>query len=241
VTVAQDLDALGRRLPEGIIKDVADQFLEHPGEGYMHCRGQLDYILTFRNRTPKPLTIHIERSLVPEEGGGEQPPPLTSDVTLDPNGTHTIRKSVTHVEVPLDKPKLMVVRVSNAKKEELDKPLRVRLRQLRLEDYIDIVSGQKLFDLENEGTLTKIIFITVTRRKKDLVTDPILYRKMLFSIDKQAPTRRLDTNGYLGRDAGVEVRFKLLPDDTVVPWDLEIEGEKRSGEVLIRKAPAGPK
>lgn len=241
VTIAQDLDALGRRLPDGVIKDVPDQFLEHPGEGYMHARGQLDYVLTFRNRTPQPQTVHIERALVAEEGAGEPPPPQTSDVTLDPRGTYTLRRSVTHVEVPYDKPKVLVVRVTNAKKENLDKPLRVHLRQLRLEDYIDTVSGRKLFALENDGRQTSIIYITVTRRRSDPVTDPILYRDMLFSIDKQTPTRKLDPNGYLARDSAVEVRFKLLPDDTVVPWDVDIEGEKRSGEVVIRKPAPAPK
>src|SRR5439155_1035874 len=49
VSISQDREALVERgFPRDVAEAFTDQFTEHPDHGYLHSKGQLDYVLTFR-------------------------------------------------------------------------------------------------------------------------------------------------------------------------------------------------
>ena len=230
---------LFRSLPEEAAKNLIDQFRVHPDRGYLHCRGQLDYVLTLRNHTQKMQALRIERTLLSDDpGAGPPPKPVVGELKLEPKGSSTIEGSLSSLDVPIGKPKLLAVRVTSADGTELAS-LRVPFRQLPLKEYIEIEPTRDLYDVHKDGSPENCFLVNIRRKSDDPNTDPVLFRNMHFSIDGQSVRHSFRPNDNLYRRRGVVLYYEITPSDTVLAWQLQIEDEDVAGHFEVKKPPAG--
>ena len=113
----------------------ADQFLEHPDEGFLHPNSRLDYRLELTNQTPDPRSVIVSRRW--EEG-----PPREDRIELSPGETlpEAVTDSiVSNLDFTPDQPTgTLSVEVREAGEEGrlLCEPRQITFRVLKPEEYI---------------------------------------------------------------------------------------------------------
>jgi hypothetical protein len=236
VKIAQDYEPLKAQFGEARAALIIDQFREHPGEGYLHCRGRLDYLMTFANKKGEPLEMVIEQTWSTE--GGEPGPPTRSEIIrLDRDGFFPIRGKLEAANVAIGTTKVLNVRVLDPKTNRpIVRPEKFRFRQLAPEDYLVFSPEPVQADARNNGTLQNCFRITVIRISDEKVTVPIRIRDIQFSIgDADPPQRRLDEDDFLTRENNrIRTTYEIPPGVKVIKWRVVVEGEVKTGDFPVR-------
>ena len=194
----------------------------------MHCRGQIDYILTVRNRTNEACDLTIERSL--EEPDGKEIRRYTPlPIRLKPLGQFRVPSDrLTYDDIPIEKPKMLKVRLVDTKTKAELLPEKYTFEQLRLDQYLNIESFQGSYKFPGDQDESPAYQIRIARKTNDPVTEPILCRSIRVSIDGQEPIYPWKGDTALSRILGDNSVIASYPNPRVrtnIPRTVEVGGQ----------------
>jgi hypothetical protein len=206
-----------------VSKRIADQFRRHPGKGFLHPGGYLDYLLKVESKTGKPMNVRVKYGL---EGQSEPEREVPLELTASkPVGE--ITDTIVADDVPVDRPRNLIVTVM---KEGGVKPVSKRVfpfRQVLPSDYISVVPTLRL----DEGML----YLDVKRLQGDSIDDlvPILVR-----VGGQSATHMFRQRGEVKTFS-----FPVSVQGGPVAWSVHVEGTNAviRGEVSPNDPTATPK
>jgi hypothetical protein len=199
------------------VKNIPDQFLFHPGKGFLHPRSELDYQLKVEGKTGLPMTVRVKYGL---EGQTEPHREASLELTAA-KATGEIAGVVASRDTPVDRPRNLVVTVT---REGGVKPLSKRVfefRQILPKDYVSVVPTLS----QEEDKL----YLAVTRLRTDPVTDDIDVFVRVVGQTARHVFHRGEVKYF-----GFSVRGLAPP----IPWSVTVEGvvDAFHGEI----SPNGP-
>jgi hypothetical protein len=186
------------------VKKITDQFLVHPGKGFLHPGSELDYQLKVEGKSGLPMKVRVKYGL---EGQTEPHREELLELTAaKPAGE--IAGMVASQDIPVDRPRNLVVTVT---REAGVKPVSKRLfpfRQVPPKDYISVDATLS----QAEGRL----YLAVRRLRTDPVTDSF---PVLATVAGQT-----DRHVFHQRGEVKFFSFSVPAQAATVPWSVTVEG-----------------
>lgn len=233
IHVSQDGDRLKAKYP-GYDRQIEDQFVKHPGEGYLRRGRDLDYVLKVVNRLPTPMTLSY-RIVLARDAKGPEEVLKKGDRVFPPRQPVEIWKDTIRAESVAEgrRPRLRVELAEGGKPLKMSE---VVFAEAQFSQYIELESRYGFFDPKKEQRRPGEHFIvTMRRRVDDPVTEPIPTTDMRCTMSPPGNTyvysARDDDNGDPWIWPGREFKFyqPVLPSQRQVKWHVEV-GEDRQKE-----------
>jgi hypothetical protein len=193
--------------------EVADQFLEHPDEGYLHPNSRLDYRLELTNRTPDPVSVVVAQRW--EEG-----PARETQVDLAPGESlpDSVIGSVSSIDFTPEQPVRVLtveVRESGGMGRPLCKPRRVEFRVLDPKQYIAARPYYK-------GGINPEVGLFVQHLDVDRTTVPTI---TAVTPEPFTAVRQIDAPEWISRGAYGTYRYRITdPNIEKLKFSIEVDG-----------------
>jgi hypothetical protein len=193
--------------------EVADQFLEHPDEGYLHPNSRLDYRLELTNRTPDPISVIVSQRW--EEGPArETPVDLASGESLP----DSVIGSVSSIDfTPEQSARVLTVEVreSGGLGRTLCKPRRVEFRVLDPKQYIAARPYYK-------GGINPEVGLFVQHLDVDRTTVPTI---TAVTPEPFTAVRQIDAPEWISRGSYGTYRYRITDQNIEkLKFSIEVDG-----------------
>jgi serine/threonine protein kinase len=176
ILISQDREKLDQKYRRDVAERIPDQFVKHPGEGYMHKGKDFDYVLEIANKTPRPLTITCKRFLIDEMGQkNEIPAQPINNFDLFPRQPLRIKGNINLSRNWGGRPVKLSVEVTD--KQGAIPPFVVTFKEVGYQFYMKIdprtEPSFRYTDETGNRTVGPCFLVPMARDAQDPVTEPI--------------------------------------------------------------------
>ncbi len=219
---------------------VPDQFLAHPGEGYLQPNTYLDYKVVLQNNLSRPITLEIDLAIT----GGKADKAVTEEVTLAPGESNeeAIKASIRSSDFQEGEPIQLVANATEVRTgRPLTKPLNVVFQLLKAEEliaydiYYTMYLGWPTVLLQVRHLPTKTVFFPVE------VTCTVEPASGLLERHKVGRNKAANHNIPPGGFRWYEYR---VMNQTIeeMNWSLHVNGQRDAlkGSLKLQDAPQPP-